>query len=206
MNRRTALQQLGALALLAGSAGRVLAQDAKLYEVLEPAVPAETSGKIEILEFFHYGCPHCRTFEPLLTQWKKNLPADVALGRVPAIWGNPELQRYAQLYYALEVAGQADRLSETIFTAIQDEHVPLHKEEAVQAWIGKQGIDAQTFIATYKSFGVQSKVKRADQLARLYKIEGVPTLAVAGRFLTGGSQESLKVVDQLIDRVRTNKG
>ncbi|PKO80068.1 MAG: twin-arginine translocation pathway signal protein [Betaproteobacteria bacterium HGW-Betaproteobacteria-13] len=210
MNRRHALQQLGAFALLASPAAAVLAQSGsgQGYQVLEPAVPTATKGKIEVIEFFHYGCPHCRDFDPLLEQWKKRLPADISFVRVPAIWGNPQLQALARLYYTFEVTGQVDALHEPVFGAVQDDREPLNTEDGVRAWVGKRGIDTAKFMEAYKSFGVESLVKRADQIARAYKVQGVPTMAVDGRFitsasLTGSHEGTLKQVDSLLARVRS---
>lgn len=210
MNRRHALQQLGALALLAGPAGHVLAQRAggPAYQELSPAVPTAAKGKIEVVEFFHYGCPHCRDFDPLIEHWIKRLPADVAFSRVPAIWGNPQLQGYARLYYTIEVTGQIDALHEHVFVAVQENKLPLNTEDGVRDWVSKRGVDAKAFMEAYKSFGVQSMVQRADQAARAYKIQGVPTMAVDGRFLTsasmtGSHEGTLKQVDQLLARVRS---
>lgn len=210
MNRRHALQQLGALALLASPAAQVFAQRAAGpgFQTLDPAVPTAAKGTIEVIEFFHYGCPHCRDFDPLLGQWIKRLPADVSFIRVPAIWGNPQLLGLARLYYTLEVTGQVESLHEAVFVAVQEDKSPLHTEDAVREWAGKHKVDVKVFMDTYKSFGVQSMVQRADQTARAYKIQGVPTMAVDGRFLTsasmtGSHEATLKQVDQLLARVRT---
>lgn len=207
MNRRTALQQLGALALLAGPAGTVFAQSGAKFQILEPAVSTSAAGKIEVLEFFHYGCPHCRDFDPLIEQWKKNLPADVVFTRVPAIWGNAQLRGLAQLHYAIEASGNGDALHGAVFGAVQSEKLPLFSEDGVRDWVGKRGVDAKAFMDVYKSFAVQSMVQRADQLARSYKIQGVPTMAVAGRYITSASMTgshpaALKMVDELIVRAR----
>lgn len=209
MNRRHVLQQLGALALLVGPAGHVLAQNpaGPAYQTLDPAVPTSTKGKIEVIEFFHYGCPHCRAFDPLLEQWKKQMPADVHFVRVPAIWGNPQLQALARLYYTLEITGQVDKLHEKVFAAVQDDKVPLHTEDGVRSWVEKNGVDAKAFMAAYKSFGIESMLKQADRSARDYKLQGVPTMAVDGRFatsasMTGSHEGTLKQVDLLLARVR----
>lgn len=208
MNRRHALQQLGALALLAGPAGHVLAQGAGAgFQVIDPAIPT-APDKITVIEFFHYGCPHCRDFDPLLEQWIKRLPADVAFQRMPAIWGNSQLQALARLYYTIEVTNQVHGLHGAVFTAVQGDKEPLHTEDGVRNWVAKRGVDAKAFMETYKSFGVQSLVQRADQAARTYKIQGVPTMAVGGRFLTsasmtGSHEGTLKQVDQLLARIRS---
>lgn len=212
MNRRIALKQLAAIAMLAGPVAPALAQRAGSgFQTIDPAIPTETQGKIEVIEFFHYGCPHCRDFDPLLELWKKKLPADVAFVRVPAIWGNAQLGKLAQLYYAIEVSGKVDALHGKVFAALQDSKLPLMTEDGVRDWVASQGVDAKAFMDAYKSFGVQSMLKRADQLARTYKIQGVPTMAVGGRYLTsasiaGSHENALKMVDELIGRVRGQSG
>ena len=208
MNRRDALRQLGALVLLAGSAGLAPAREDRFY-VLEPPVPTDTEGKIEVLEFFYYGCPHCRDFDPLLREWLKKLPADVAFTRVPVSWGARDLrhQNEARLYYAILATRQLDTLHEKAFVAIQDERLNPGNEDAVREWAEKQRVDVKTFMGAYHSFGVQTQVRRAGQLTRAYKIESVPTVAVGGRFvtlasLTGGHRGTLEETDRRIERVR----
>ncbi|MDR1854590.1 MAG: thiol:disulfide interchange protein DsbA/DsbL [Azoarcus sp.] len=207
MNRRDVLQQLGALALLAGSAGRALAQG-QTYTLVEPPVPTDAPGKIEVLEFFHYACPHCHDFDPLLRGWLKKLPADVAFSRVPAIW-NSQLKNLARVYYALLVTKHLDALHEKVFVAVQQERERLYEEDSLREWIGRQkGVDVKAFMEVYKSFGVNASVGRAEQLARAYKLDGVPLLAVGGRYLTSASmagnshEAALKEVDRLIEKVR----
>ncbi|ANQ83471.1 thiol:disulfide interchange protein DsbA/DsbL [Azoarcus olearius] len=210
MNRRIALKQLAGLAVLAGAAGPVVAQRAAAapFVELDTVVATDSKGKVEVIEFFHYGCPHCRAFDPLLESWLKRLPTDVAFLRVPAIWGNAQLGKLAQLYYAIELSGKVEPLHGKVFVAVQDDKVPLHTEEGVREWVAKQGVDTKAFMDAYKSFGMQALLKQADQRARDYKIQGVPTMAVDGRFLTsasmtGSHEATLKVVDDLIARARS---
>jgi len=219
MNRRDVLQQLGALALLAGPVGRALAQgQSSAYKLVEPPVPTDVPGKIEVLEFFHYACPHCHDFDPLVQEWLKKLPADVAFSRVPATW-NSQLKNLARVYYALQVTKHLDALHEKIFVAVQQDRERLFEEDGLREWIGRQkGVDVKAFMDAYKSFGVNASVGRADQLARAYKVDGVPLLAVGGRYLTSASMMSgsrdaavkevdlhkaaLKEADILIEKVR----
>ena len=207
MQRRQVLKHLAALGGLALVGESVLAQGAQPFVVLASAQPPEVQGKVEVIEFFHYGCPHCREFDPLLEQWLKGLPADAAFRRVPAIWGNPQLQGLARFYYAAETTGDLPKLHAKIFAAVQDDKTPLQTEAGALEWVGRQGVDAKKFADAYKSFGVASKVQRADQLARAYQIQGVPTLAIGGKYLTsasltGGHPNTLKMADQLIARAR----
>jgi thiol:disulfide interchange protein DsbA len=209
MNRRDALRQLGALALLAGSTGLALAQREKHFTTLSPPVQTDVEGKIEVVEFFYYSCPHCREFDPMLQKWLKNLPADAAFTRVPVSWGERDVRRQgeARLYYALQSLRRVDDLHEKVFAAIQDARMNPSDEDEVREWAGKQGLDARAFVSACKSFGVQAQVRRAMQLAKAYKIDGVPTLAVGGRFVTsasqaGSHQAALAEVDRLIGLAR----
>jgi protein dithiol oxidoreductase (disulfide-forming) len=205
MNRRNLLKGTAAVAALSATPSLLLANEP--FQVLETPVPQDASGKIEVLEFFHYGCPHCRNFYPLVLEWKKSLPADVKFSAVPAIWGRDQLRALARLYYVAERADVLDKVEPAVFVAIQDEKRPLFTEAEVRAWIGSTGVDAAVFMDTYNSFAIQGLVQRADQLARSYRVQGVPTMAVGGRFLTSATQtgshaNTLKVVNQLIERVR----
>jgi len=210
MNRRLAMKQLAALAGLSAIGLPAMAQADGSYELVDPPQPTADAGKIEVIEFFHYGCPHCRHFDPLVEAWLKTLPADVYFVRVPAIWGNPKLKALAQFYYAMEATGTTETLHPKVFAAYQDERVPLDTEAGVADWVAKMGVDAKHFMDAYKSFGVNGKVQRADQVARNYKIRGVPTLAIDGRYTTSGAiagshEEALKVTDALIAKIRKTK-
>ena len=181
------------------------------YLVLNPAQKTDDPTKIEILEFFHYGCPHCRDFDPLLEAWVKKLPADVSFRQVPAIWNNPQLSGLARLFYAAEVSGDLHAVHPKVFAAVQEEKRPLHTEEGVRDWIAGKVADSAKFMDAYKSFGVNSMLQRADQLARAMRIQGVPTVVVDGRFVTsasmaGSHQNALKVTDELIERIRKERG
>lgn len=205
MNRRLMLKSTAAFAALSATPSLLLASEP--FQILATPVPQDSSGKIEVLEFFHYGCPHCRDFHPLITEWKKTLPDDVRFTPVPAIWGREQLRALARLYYAAERAGVLDEIEPAIFVALQDKKIPLFTEAEVRDWIGSTGVDATVFMNTYNSFAIQGLVQRADQLARTYRIQGVPTMAVGGRYLTsatmsGSHANTLRVVDQLVERVR----
>lgn len=211
MQRRQVLKQLAALGGLVMVGESVLAQGAAPFLTLPTPQATEAKGKVEVIEFFHYGCPHCRDFDPLLEQWVKALPADVVFKRVPAIWGNPQLSALARFFYAAEATGDLGKLHTKIFEAFQSDKVPLNTEAGALEWVGRQGVDGKKFADAYKSFGVNSKIQRADQLARAYQVQGVPTLAIDGKFLTSASMtgshaNTLKMADQLIARARKEQG
>jgi thiol:disulfide interchange protein DsbA len=180
------------------------------YQVLDTRAPVEApAGKIEVVEFFWYNCQHCAAFEPLLAPWAKKVPKDVVFRRVPVAF-NDSFAPQQRLYYALEALGQVDALHGKVFTAIHVERINLAKGEAIVEWVGRQGLDKAKFLEQYNSFSVASKATRATQLHNAYKIEGVPALGVAGRFLTdgpmaGSMERALQVVESLVADIRSGK-
>jgi thiol:disulfide interchange protein DsbA len=182
----------------------------KDYMTLERPVATEAgTGKIEVLEFFWYSCPHCNQFEPAFEQWAKNAPKDVVVRRVPVAFRDDFVPQQ-RLYYTLEAMNLVEKMHIRVFTAIHGEKLMLNSDAAVLAWAEKQGIDKAKFEQAYKSFGVATKAKRAVQLQNDFKIEGVPSLGVAGRFyidgtLAGSMPRALQVADALIAQSRQNR-
>ena len=181
----------------------------KDYRAVDPAQPTDTGSKIEVIEFFWYACPHCFAFEPSLNAWVKKLPSDVAFRRVPAQFA-PIWTQHAKLFYTLDAMGEEERLHKKAFDSIHVDHLALDTDANLVDWAGKNGIDKAKFADTMKSFGVAGKLKRAAQVVINYKIDGVPALAVNGKFLTapsmtGGSDKSLAVCDYLIEAERRKK-
>jgi thiol:disulfide interchange protein DsbA len=179
----------------------------KDFTPITPAQPTEEPAKVEVLEFFSYGCPHCADFNPVLSAWSAKLPADVVLKKVPITFGRGAWANIAKLYYTLEITGDLARLEGDVFKAIHNDRVNLFEEKALTDWVLKKGVDAKKFNETFNSFGVMSKVKRGDQLAQAYKIQGVPALAVDGKYLVGGKDfsEQLAIADKLIAKARSEK-
>jgi thiol:disulfide interchange protein DsbA len=177
------------------------------YRELSTPQPTDTAGKIEVIEFFWYGCPHCYTFEPLLESWVKKLPKDTQFRRVPAIF-NDEWAQGARAYYALEALGEVERLHKPLFDAVhQGTKLKVGNEAALSEWLGKQGVDTKKFAAAYHSFSVEGKVKRAAQLTQAYKIEGVPAMAVNGTYVVNTDHitsfdQLLAIDDYLLDQLR----
>ena len=182
----------------------------KDYITLERPVATEAgTGKIEVLEFFWYSCPHCNQFEPAFEQWAKNAPKDVVVRRVPVAFRDDFVPQQ-RLYYTLEAMNLVEKMHIRVFTAIHGEKLMLNSDAAVLAWAEKQGIDKTKFEQAYKSFGVATKAKRAVQLQNDFKIEGVPSLGVAGRFyidgtLAGSMPRALQVADALIAQSRQSR-
>ena len=174
------------------------------FNVLQPEQPTETSGKLEVVEFFWYGCPHCYKFEPLLENWVPKLPADVEFRRVPAIF-NDRWAHDAGIYYTFEALDLTGKLHRPFFDAIHRDRLRSDDSKALSEWLRKNGVDSARFEQTLKSFGVQARVRRAKQLSVSYKLEGVPTLAVHGRYTIEaerGFEGMLQTADKLIAETR----
>ena len=185
-----------------------LAQTAgKDYTPVSPAQPTDDPAKIEVLEFFSYGCPHCSDFHPLVSAWAAKQPGDVVFKRVPITFGRAAWANLARLYYALEATGDLARLDGEVFKAVHNDRLNLFEEKAIVEWVARKGVDQKKFTEAFNSFGVMSKVKRGDQLAQAYKIQGVPAMAVDGKYLVGdmGFKEKLAVADKLIAKARGEK-
>ena len=177
------------------------------WRAIMPPQPSDAPGKIEVLEFFSYGCPHCGSLNPLLKQWEATLPEDVVLRRVPITFGRQAWANLARLFYTLESLEQLDRLDQAVFTALHDQRVKLYTEPAILDWLSDKEIDIQRFKDVFSSFDIQTKLGRSDYLAGRYQIDAVPTLAVAGRYAVLGHKakgmpDLIAIADQLIDRVR----
>ena len=214
MNRRefsaATAAVLGAGAL--GFPGLALAQarapqEGKDYRALDKRVPVEApAGKIEVVEFFWYSCPHCNAFEPKLNAWLKKAPADVAFRRVPVAFRDDFVPQQ-RLYYALEAMGKVDALHSKVFNEIHVNRQPTSKEDQIVAFVEKNGVDKAKFQELYNSFNVSTKARRAKQLQDAYMVDGVPALGVAGRYyvdgdLAGNMDRALQVVDYLVGQER----
>jgi len=157
------------------------AADAK-YVTIEPAQPSDTTGKIEVLEFFAYTCPHCHAIEPMLEKWAKTLPENVVLRRVPVAF-NASMADLQRLYFSLEALNRLD-LHPEVFKAIHVERKRIYDAKAMTDWVVSKGVDRKAFEDVFNSFGIKSKLMRADELAKIYKIDGTPSIAVGGKYVT----------------------
>lgn len=211
--REFAALSTGAAALLAGlQATPSMAQGKPPEEGLDyvkldkPAATDGVKGKIEVVEFFWYHCPHCNRFEPTLEAWVKKLPKDVHFKRVPVAF-RPNFVPDQQLFYALEAMGKLGQLHAQVFLAIHSENLNLDNREQIIAWVAKQGVNQADFTKHFDSFAVGSKATRATQLQTAYNVSGVPALGVAGQFYTDGSLaqsmgRALQIVDYHIANLR----
>lgn len=176
------------------------------YELLSPPQPTQSDGKIEVVEMFWYGCPHCYHFEPALEAWLKHKPDDVMFRRVPALF-NEQWVVHARAYYAAEALGVLEKLHQPLFDAIHKDGKHIMDEESIIKFAASQGIDEQQFREAYDSFGVDKKVRQAMMATRDYGITGVPSLIVNGKYrtspsLAGGTDNVLKVIDTLVAKER----
>jgi len=190
--RRRIVLAGGGLAAFGGLAGAARAEPkaGRNYNVLEPALPVDSPpGKIEVLEFFWYGCPHCYNLQPYIEKWLKTLPADAMFRRVPAIF-NQRWARDAATFYAFEALGVLEKVHRPFFDAIHRDRLKSDNKQAMHEWLATQGIEPKKFDEAIASFGVQSKVQRALQLTSGYRIDGTPSLAVDGRYRISADQAS----------------
>lgn len=177
------------------------------YVRLSQPMAAPADGKLEVVEFFWYGCPHCNDFEPTLEAWTKKLPPDVVFRRVPVAFRPEPYGTHQRLYFTIEAMGLVPTLHRKVFYAIHNERLALDKPADISAFVAKNGVDSAKFLDVFNSFSVQTKARQAQQLSEAYKIDGVPALGVQGRFYTSGSlagsnDRALAVVDYLLKRLR----
>jgi protein dithiol oxidoreductase (disulfide-forming) len=173
------------------------------YVVLSTPQRQDSNGKIEVVEFFSWGCPHCYEFYSKLSRWLSTRPKDTAFKRVPVGLGHPEWEALARAYYALQSTGDVDRLDSQIFEDIHKNHVWLYDEPSITAWVGKHGVNVAKFTEAFRSFNVNMSAGQAEQKAEDFRIPGVPALAIAGKYVVSDTQEKmLATSDQLISMVR----
>jgi thiol:disulfide interchange protein DsbA len=206
---------LGA-ALVAASVFGMTAQAAdapleagKQYVELSSAVPVAVPGKIEVVELFWYGCPHCYAFEPTINPWVQKLPADVNFVRIPAMFGGI-WDLHGQLFLTLEAMGVEHDVHTAVFDAIHKEHKMLKTKEEMADFLATKGVNKDKFLSTFDSFAVKGQVEKAKKLAAAYQISGVPTMVVDGKYrfdlgTAGGPEAALNVADQLIAKERAAK-
>jgi thiol:disulfide interchange protein DsbA len=204
---------LGGVAALGSLEGRAQGgppQEGIEYLSLDKRIPTDAAkGKIEVIEFFWYSCPHCNAFEPRFESWMAQVPKDVEVHRVPVRFRD-DFEPQQRMYYVLEALGKVDALHASVFKAIHTERQSLSTPEALADWAEKHGIARAKFSELFNSFAVVSKAKRATQLQDLFKVQGVPALGIAGRFYTDGSlagsmEKALQTTEYLLSEVRRGR-
>jgi thiol:disulfide interchange protein DsbA len=180
------------------------------YAPVSPPQPTESNGKIEVIEFFWYGCPHCYHLEPSVNAWLKTKPDDVVFKRVPAYpsesWGE-----LARVFYTIQAMGMLPEMHDKIFDAIHKDGVNLQNKKIRDQWFAKNGVDPAKYEQVAKSFTVASDLQRAKQMTINYKVDSVPRVAVNGKYYTDGTlagspERIFTVVDELIAKVRAENG
>ena len=198
------------IASLGFASGGIAAQGEEVTRLSKPQ-PVDTPGKIEVIEFFWYGCPHCNALEPHVDDWEKKLAKDVAFRKEHVVWpGRAEIEAHARLFLTLRAMGLLPQHHRAVFQAIHKEKTSLKTEKEITDWAAKRGIDRAKFEATWKSFGVNTQVTRARDLTNRYEVDGVPSFAVNGKYYTSlGATRSddrlFNVVNKLIDDERKAK-
>lgn len=198
------LSVTGSLSLTPAQAAPAQGTD---YSLINPPQAQTSAGKVEVIEFFSYGCPHCYHMSPLLTEWKKTqLPANAVLIKVPVSFGRREWGQLVRAYYTLESTGDLERLDTKLFDALHAEGQQLFDVDSLAAWAAKNGVDANKFRALFNSPEITAKATHADQLARDYKINGVPTLTIAGKYRALGKDfpDMLRITRELVDQSAAN--
>lgn len=209
MNRRV-VQVLGAIvAMMLAATVRADLVEGKEYTRMKVPHAVESGKKIEVIEFFSYGCPHCNDLEPYLQTWFKTIPPDVQFRRVPVMFQD-RWKGLAKVYFTLEAMGEDVRLSPEVFKAVHVTGTPLYQDKAFFDWAASKGLDRAKVIETYNSFGVDSKLKRAMVVAQEYNVQAVPTVVVDGKFVTlsdrvGGHAAMPAAIDALVAKARTER-
>jgi thiol:disulfide interchange protein DsbA len=180
------------------------------YKVVTPPLAGGSEGKVKVVELFWYGCPHCFKFDPSLSEWLKTKPANVEFERIPAIFNNPAWELHARAYYTADVMGVLDKVHEPLFDAMHVKRQRLNTKESLREFFVARGIDGGEFDATFDSFAVSGLVRAAAVLTKQYKIDGVPAMAVQGKYWVGasmaGSNENiLRIVDFLVTKESSSK-
>ncbi|WP_432742648.1 thiol:disulfide interchange protein DsbA/DsbL [Methylobacter sp. G7] len=197
------------LLILLFSCSTLLKAESVGYETLSPAQPTHNPDKIEIIEFFWYGCPHCYSLEPLLEKWVKSLPKNVEFIRQPAVfsdlWG-----KHAKAYFTAEALGVVDKIHADFFDAVQNKKQNLETEDQLAKFFVAHGVNKNEFHDTYHSFLVDAKMRQATTMAGRYDVTGVPAVIINGKYKTNGPiagshEKMLEVVDQLIKQESATK-
>ena len=185
-------------------------EEGEHYDIVSPVLRTSNPEKIEVMEFFWFGCGHCYTFEPLLAAWKKTLADDVVFKGSPAIW-NSTMEIHAKVFYTAEVLGISERINPVVFRAINQDRRPLTAESDIATLFESSGVLRSDFFDAFNSFGVGSQVRQASSRARSAKITGTPEIVINGKYRittrkAGNQTNMLKIADYLIEKERESAG
>jgi protein dithiol oxidoreductase (disulfide-forming) len=211
MKRRELIQSAVALGVVGafGGLSPALAQDAGAFRKVRREVPRSTPGKIDVVEFFWYGCIHCYNFEPKVNAWYKKLPSDVVFTKIPIAYQSQRVnfQGHQRLYYTLEAMGKLDMAHSKVFEAMHKDKKQLANDEQIFDFAESIGLKREEFANVFKSFGVNAKCAQAKTVFEAYGADGVPTLGIDGKFFTsasiaGSEDNAIRVAEALIRRQR----
>ncbi|RPI47375.1 MAG: thiol:disulfide interchange protein DsbA/DsbL [Betaproteobacteria bacterium] len=199
---------LAAAGIMAQSAAPVALSAGKNYREI-PQQPIADASRVEVIDFFFYGCPFCNELRPMLERWRKGLSADVVFRRVPTV-RHDSWAPLARTYFTLDALGESERLHEEVYKSYHDEELHMSKPDVMADWASRQGIERQRWLEVYNSQDVSRRVEHARKLTRDYDIQGTPSIVVNGRYLTSsGLTDDVKlvvpVVQLLVDRERARK-
>lgn len=194
----------GSIVMLPMTAGAAEYKEKIHYELVQPPQPTTTKDKVEVVEMFWYGCPHCNSLEPYVERWLKRKPDNAEFVRIPAIFARPEWALHARAFYTAEILGVLDKTHSAMFEAIHNQKRNLNSEDALKEFFSEQGVSIEDFDRVFRSFAVEAKVRRAKDLSQRYGIDGVPAVIVDGKYrtsaqLAGGNANIFKVVDYLVE-------
>jgi len=213
---RRALMAAGLSLCLITAAHAAQLTTGKDYTLVRPPQPTDNNGKVEVLEFFWYGCPHCNNLQPSLEAWLKRKPADIEFRRIPAVFQESWVP-LTRAYYTIEAMGLVDKLHQEMFATLHKKRVRLQDANAIFDWAASKGVDRKKFADTYNSFGVNGRTQRSIELTRKFDIPGTPALVIDGKYLTAPSMtlsagggldydRFFQVVDGLVAEARKGKG
>lgn len=201
---------MAGVAIVFATAAQAELVEGRDYRTIRPVKATNDPTKIEVLEYFSWGCSHCYELYPHISQWAAKVPKDVAFVKSAVTVGFDQWMPLSRAFYALDYSGDVKRLDGPIFKAIHEQRVNLFTDENVAAWVGRQGVDQAKFAATTKSMGVDSKVKQAEANSRSVPIDGTPTIVVDGKYVLVGAAAKgyadwMPLLDQLIAKVRAER-
>jgi protein dithiol oxidoreductase (disulfide-forming) len=204
MRMPTAMLVFVAALSIAGAAVAAEPVEGKNFRLVVPVQPIDNPGKIEVIEFFSYACPHCNEFHPLLGAWLARQGKDVVLRRIPVGYARPPWIMLQHTYYALQSTGDLNKLDGPLFSAIHEQHRRLYDMQSIADWVGANGGNSEGFTAAFNSFGVNNQIAEADRMSEVFGVEGVPSMAVDGKYLALGDtfEDILANTDLLIAKER----
>jgi len=216
----TVVAVVAGLFSLSAMASIAAPENGREYHTLAQPQQTDAVGKVEVIEFFFYSCPHCNLFDPIITEWVKKQGNSISFKRIHVDFGQGQ-QPLQRMYYTLEAMGKTEEFHSKIFSAIHKEHIILRNDDDMLNFVTKHGVDKTKYLEMSTSFSIESKMRRATQVQTAYKVDGVPMLAVDGHYVTApsqvtdsnpgmtelqGAQSVLKVLDALVLKVQKERG